>query len=256
MGNKIESIKSNASSERELKEEYNKCIKSYEEGHFELALKQFMGFIENKNSDLTPNLKKYSYTYIGVCFHWMKEFKKAQTWANEAIKKYPHDDILYANASYVYLELKDYKNALDLAEKSILLNSSRARNYKNGGYIMEKLKNYEEAEKYYLEGVKLDSEDPLITLHLGRFYYICKKDETLAYKYLKKGKELYNKYKNDKTYIYIDLDLLNEMLKLCNKLEKKYKNSNVEISNNSSNQFQVNSSNSNSNSSSLKPPGE
>ena len=72
------------------------------------------------------------------------------------IQKYPDDVLGYLNMGKVYMRMKAYSNALDMYNKSLLLDKSKLDIYVNKGVCLFNLKQYKEAIPYIEKG-KLDS---------------------------------------------------------------------------------------------------
>lgn len=86
------------------------------------------------------------------------DYIEAITIYNTAIKKYPKDPRLLNNRCLCYIEIKDFKNAMEDAELMIRLFPNHTKSYYRKGEILAALKRYIEAEETYHKVLSLDPE--------------------------------------------------------------------------------------------------
>jgi stress-induced-phosphoprotein 1 len=90
------------------------------------------------------------------------EFPQAIEHFTNAIALDENNHVLYSNRSAAYASLKDYKLALEDAEKTVELKSDWAKGYSRKGAALYGLENYDEAVAVYEKGLALDPENALL----------------------------------------------------------------------------------------------
>ncbi|XP_069678968.1 uncharacterized protein [Periplaneta americana] len=86
------------------------------------------------------------------------EYMEAVNIYNTAIKKYPKDPRPLNNRCLCYIELKDFKKAMEDADRMIKLFPSHPKSYYRKGEVLAAVKRYIEAEESYRHVLMLDPE--------------------------------------------------------------------------------------------------
>lgn len=125
-----------------------------------------------KSLEIDPK-KTYSLKRIGLIFHENKDYKKSIKSTLDAIKLDPTDDVLYILLAMNYYECKEFKKTEESLLKVLEINPKEintcimiAKNYYSN------LNDYEKAEKYFLEGFKIDSKNETLLLNIIIFYFL------------------------------------------------------------------------------------
>ena len=100
-----------------------------------------------------------------------KDFAKAKTLLEEAIKKYPDIFELNFKLGIVNNFLGNLEESLNYYKKSIKLNPNFSPAYCNLGIIYEKLNNKDSAIKSYLAAIKIDPKNSNAHYNLGNTYF-------------------------------------------------------------------------------------
>lgn len=99
-----------------------------------------------------------------------KNYDEAIRLYGEAIALSKSDHVLYSNRSAAYAEAKRYEEALCDAQKCIELKPDFAKGYSRLGWAQEHLKKLMDAKRSYLEGLKYDSKNTVMTAGLRRCF--------------------------------------------------------------------------------------
>lgn len=88
-----------------------------------------------------------------------QQFPEALQFFTKALEDDPTNHTIYSNLSATYMALKEYKEALASAKKTIELKPDWPKGYYRKGQALENLLEYAESYQAYQEGLKLAPED-------------------------------------------------------------------------------------------------
>lgn len=155
----------------------------------------------------------------GDAYYWQEEYKNALKYYLKAEELGAKDSELYYHISYCLSMIKDFKKALDYANKGIFINKTDAFAYYRKGFVYFEAEDYDDALEAYLEAEKLTPDVPAFYDMYARMsvIYSTKKQHEKALEYLDKALKL-NKKAYDlhysKGYILLyDLKKYSEALK-------------------------------------------
>ncbi len=124
----------------------------------------------------------YAFAWIAMVRDYNKEFGRALTASNIAVKKIPSKDkeykaFAYATRAKVYLNLEDTIQALKDYGLAINATPSDTRIYNARAQVYYELKKYDLADKDYQKTISLDEGDASGYLGIGRNAYMQKRYE-------------------------------------------------------------------------------
>ena len=98
--------------------------------------------------------------YLGRFYMNLKDYKKAIECNNRSIEIDPQFKKAYLNlgAIYTFPELKDYEKALEFYNKSIEIDPQYKKAYFDMGWIYNELKDYEKAIEFYSKSIEIDPQ--------------------------------------------------------------------------------------------------
>ncbi len=146
---------------------FNRGVEAIENENYQEAL-------EYLNKDLSDNPKNgYAFALIAVIRNYSKEYGRALTAADLAIKYLPKKDEEYTVLAYmtraaVYMNLEDTVNALSDYESAIRLYPSKTDGYESRGQIYFEQEKYDLSDADYRMIVKLDPGNTIGYMGLGR----------------------------------------------------------------------------------------
>lgn len=118
---------------------------------------------------LNPSATTYS-QLIQMAEELNKNDKK-EKYTLEAMNQYPNDiNVLISGVNY-FIGKKDLTQATQLLETAIKNNPNRADLYVVYGQNLDALKRYDDAEKAYLDGLKLDPENFQLNYNMGSIFF-------------------------------------------------------------------------------------
>ena len=96
---------------------------------------------------------------IGNTFFKEKNYNEAIKSYSDAINLNENDKFSYSNRSVSYLNIGEYKNALNDAMKIIKIDSKWAKGWNRLGNALEKLDDFENAKESYRKAIELESNN-------------------------------------------------------------------------------------------------
>jgi tetratricopeptide (TPR) repeat protein/formylglycine-generating enzyme required for sulfatase activity len=104
---------------------------------------------------LDPN-RAVSYNNRGNAYEAMKDYDKAISDYNEAIRLDPHYAVAYFRRGNAYQETKDYDKAISDYDETVRLEPNHAVAHNNRGFAYYEKKDYTKAIRDYNEAIRLD----------------------------------------------------------------------------------------------------
>lgn len=175
-------------------ESFENGCRAYDNGQFELAIKNFSEAIQsdpthsiayynrgicksnlNQNSnavvDFSESIRldpehKSAFQDRGFCNFKLHQYTEAITDYSVAIRLNPKDDSIIHARGHCKLVLKQYIEAIEDLSEAILLNPNDARTYNNRGFCQAQLEQHTEAIADYTEAVRLDP--PCVVAYFNR----------------------------------------------------------------------------------------
>jgi len=145
-------------------ESLNKGIALHKAGKLEEAKKIYEEILKKDPNNFD------TINLLGVIFLQFKEYDNAITLITKAIDINPVRPALYNNLGATYKELGDYNNAIKNFKKAIELNPNYAGAYNNLGIIFKKNYQYKESYYYYEKSIILNPNHAETYNNLGSLY--------------------------------------------------------------------------------------
>lgn len=97
-----------------------------------------------------------------------KNFEKAIEFYSQAIEQNPSDHSIYGNRSASYFNLKDFRKALDDADKCIELKDDWSKGYQRKGMALHGMGDRAEALLNYKKGLEKDPNNAQIKTEMAK----------------------------------------------------------------------------------------
>lgn len=162
-----------------------------------------IGYFKHVRGDLEGAAPYYAKAYkhglsnpslkmaYGVLLLRTAEYQKAKDIFEELLKCKLKDNMVLAAKTNLAMSLWKLGHIIQAIEilKEINKSYKNSRLYGNLGYLLIEAGNYDDAEKYNLEALDYDDEDPVILDNLGQLYF-RKKEYEKSEEYLKKAESI------------------------------------------------------------------
>ncbi|HAG52561.1 MAG TPA: hypothetical protein DCL21_02125 [Alphaproteobacteria bacterium] len=152
-------------------------------GQIYLNNNQFDKAITSLTSALEKDKSSKIYFSRAVAYERTNKFEKALTDLETALNKNPKNPIVLNYLGYLLIDLnKDAEKGLDYIRQSVKLDPTSAASLDSLGWAYIKLKAYEEGLETLETAYAQDSQDGVITGHLGdAYFYNGRKKEAIIY---------------------------------------------------------------------------
>ncbi|HEY9049075.1 MAG TPA: tetratricopeptide repeat protein [Ohtaekwangia sp.] len=145
-------LESNADNEQALllRSQANYALKKYD-----LVIQDCEKILQINNTIITDD----DFTAIwnlGVTYNSMRQFEKARSYFDKALKMQPENIRLYDNIGYSYVEEKNYTMALKQFQKMVSLNSRSDKGFYEIGKVYYLKKEYKKAIEAFNKAIELN----------------------------------------------------------------------------------------------------
>ncbi len=137
----------------------------------------------NKALELSPQWLLPYLTVAHEYFYVLKDYKEAEVWLQNAYKINPESYVVLERLCWLYQNMGNIEEAVELAEKMLQLRPDLFNSYGNMGGVNLLVMNYPEAKKWYLKSLEIEnSPTSFIHLYLGHCYFASRQVENgIAY---------------------------------------------------------------------------
>lgn len=135
--------------------DFEKAENYLKKGNFNQAIREFETVLEKHPDD--PRC----YNKLGVCYASLRDFIKAKSYLEKALKFDLEYSEPYNNLGNICLEEKEYEKSIELYKKALELNPDYAAAHSNLGLAYKRTKRINEAVKHFKRAAEIDRKAPL-----------------------------------------------------------------------------------------------